>query len=463
MMKYVAPLMVALAGVANPLVIPAAQAQDERSDWLDIELGKSVVLETPRVPKAVSITNPDVANVVQLGTATKWQVQGLDLGSTDLVIQFGPELPPMIYEVTVHRDLSSLVRRIDGLVADDPPRVYSMGDRVVVEGSVPDLDTLERVAQVAGIYDEEFVNLMTVRGDHQVQLEVIFAEVSRTGLRQMGFNILWLAPQLTLGLTQGPAAAGAAGGGGGAGLTPLSPLTSQPINQTNGVYNIPFGIGQGINLQGSLSVLNQHGLAKLIAQPTLVSLSGQRAEFLAGGEIPIPVPNQNGQVQIQYREFGTRLMFIPTVLADDVIDVQVQLEMSAIDEAVGARLNGFSVPGFSSRKVNGHVRLKSGMTFAIAGLLSERISMTRDEFPGLGRIPVIGALFRTITHQREESELLVYITPRLVRPMAPGEVPAILGTTENNNPGDLALFLLGADHRPKSRTANPTGEVGFQR
>jgi pilus assembly protein CpaC len=220
---------------------------------------------------------------------------------------------------------------------------------------------------------------------------------------------------------------------------------------------------QGINVFGQINVLDQYGLAKVIAQPTLVGLSGQQSEFLAGGEIPIPTPNAQGGIVIKYREFGTRMMFIPTVLANDVIDVQINLEMSAIDEAVSARLNGLSVPGFTSRKVASHVRLRSGMTFAIAGLLTERISMTRDEVPGLGRIPVLGMFFRNISHTREESELLVYVTPRLVRPMAPGEVPPILGTTENNNPSDLALFLLGSDRRAKSRTAAPTGDVGLQR
>jgi pilus assembly protein CpaC len=242
----------------------------------------------------------------------------------------------------------------------------------------------------------------------------------------------------------------------GAFATTKVPLASDTFN----LYGL---IGNQLNIGAVISILDRYGLAKVISQPTLVSLSGQKAEFLAGGEVPVVTPGQNGFAMTTYREFGTRMMFIPTVLANDLIDVQVDLELSQIDPANGATLRGNSIPGFNSRKVRGHVRLKSGMTFAIAGLLSEKVTMTRAEVPGLGRIPLLGALFRSIKHERDEMELLVYVTPRLVRPMAPGEVPAILGTTENNNPSDVSLFLLGLDHRPRSRTASPTGEVGLQR
>jgi pilus assembly protein CpaC len=157
------------------------------------------------------------------------------------------------------------------------------------------------------------------------------------------------------------------------------------------------------------------------------------------------------------------VVFVPTVLADNVIDVQVEMEMSEVDNSVTTKLAGISVPGFVSRKAKSHVRLQSGMSFAIAGLLTETVSMQRDEVPGLGRIPVIGALFRSISHTREETELVIFVTPRLVRPLAPDEIPPLPGTTENNNPSDLSLFLLGADRRFGSRTATPTGSVGLKR
>lgn len=444
----------------------SASAQEERADWLDIELGKSLVITTPRVPSAIAITDPDVAVAVTLGVANKIQVQGTSIGTTDLVVQFGPGVPPLVYEITVHRDLSDLVRRIDAIVEGEPPRVYPLGERIVVEGAVDDLDTLEKIALVSRIYDEDFVNLMSVRGDHQVQLEVMFAEVSKTASRELGLNVLY--GNRTLGAAlMGPTAG------------PLQFANPQLLDLVTssaapGFVGTPVigGISLGayvqqINLAAVLGIMDDYKLGKVLAQPTLVSLSGQKSEFLSGGEIPIPTPQGGGgggtTVTIQFKEYGVQLWFIPTVLAGDVIDVQMYLEISQPDFAVATRVAGLDVPGFFSRKSTNHLRLENGMTFAVAGLLSENVSYSRVGIPGIGRLPLVGALFRAVRHVREETEVVIYVTPRLVRPLAPGEVPAAPGTTENNNPSDFELFILGMDHRPNSRTATATGAVGLQR
>lgn len=452
--------------VLSGLAAAPASAQESQSDYFDIELGKSIVFTTPRVPSAIAITDPAVAVAVTLGVANKIQVQGVSIGTTDLVVQFGPGVPPLVYEITVHRDLSDLVRRIDSIVEGEPPRVYPLGERIVVEGPVDDLDTLEQVALVSRIYDEEFVNLMSVRGDHQVQLEVLFAEVSRTATRQLGLNVLWgnagqnallsgplngkvqvANPQLLSALTTG------AGQNGFVGSPVLGGFTL-------GGYLAQFDVA------ALIGVLDDYKVGKILAQPTLVSLSGQKAEFLSGGQIPIPTP-QGGAggstVTIQYKSYGVQLWFIPTVLAGDVIDVQMYIEVSEPDFSVATRVAGFDVPGFFTRTSQNHVRLENGMTFAVAGLLSDDVTYSRVGVPGLGRLPLIGTLFRAVNHVRDETEVVIYVTPRLVRPLAPGEVPAPPGTTENNNPSDFELFILGMDHRPNSRTATATGAVGLQR
>lgn len=455
------------AALFGALTLPVVAHAQERSDWLDIELGKSTVLETKRTPTAVAITDPAVANVVSLGVANKLQIQGVAIGSTDLVVQFGPGVPPEIYEITVHRDLSDLVRRIDSVVEGEPPRVYPLGERIVVEGEVDDLDTLEQVALVTRIYDEEFVNLMKVRGDHQVQLEVVFAEVSRTAVRELGINVLYGDPQLAttlVGPTPGAVSA----------INPfLSGVYADPLTgalgggvqaPASGGYLLSV-FGSAFPVAGVLHMLDDYKVGKILAQPTLVSLSGQQSEFLAGGEIPIPTPSGGigGQVSINFKEYGVKLVFVPTVLANDVIDVRMQMEVSEPDFANAARISSLEVPGFISRKSKSHVRVASGMTFAVAGMLNERTRYIRAGVPGLGRLPIVGTLFRTVDHSREETEVVIYVTPRLVRPMAPGEVPAAPGTAENNNPSDFELYFLGMDHRPGSRTASPTGAVGLQR
>ncbi|MFT4626717.1 MAG: pilus assembly protein CpaC [Myxococcota bacterium] len=456
-----ATALIAALFAATPLV---ASAQEERADWLDIEVGKSVVLETPRVPTAIAITDPNVVNVESLGEASKIQVQGIAIGTTDLIVQFGPGIPPMIYELTVHRDMSDLIRRIDAIVEGEPPRVFPLGERIVIEGEVDDLDTLEQVALVARIYDSDFVNLMQVRGDHQVQLEVLFAEVSRSGTRDLGLNLLYgnstlaaglIAPGTSTVAVQNSAIQSISAGAGNGGIA--GPVT--------GAYQIA-GFASQIDLSGVISVLDDFSLGKILAQPTLVSLSGQQADFLAGGEVPIPQARGGGganAISVQFREFGVRLAFVPTVLANDVIDVRMDLEISEPDYAIGTRVTGIEIPGFISRKSRSHLRIESGMTFAVAGMISERSSFSRAGIPGLGRIPILGMFFRRVHHVRSENEVVIYVTPRLVRPLAPGEIPAPPGSTENNNPSDFELFLLGMNHRPGSRTAQPTGAVGLQR
>jgi pilus assembly protein CpaC len=442
-----------------------ASAQEERSDWLDIELGKSVVLTTPRVPTAIAITDPDVAVAVTLGVANKIQVQGSAIGTTDLVVQFGPGVPPMIYEITVHRDLSDLVRRIDSIVEGEPPRVYPLGERIVIEGPVDDLDTLEQVALVSRIYDETFVNLMHVRGDHQVQLEVMFAEVSRTATRELGLNVLFGDRTIGAGLL-GPTA-------GSVQFANTQLLDIVKSSAEDGFVGTPVVGGMSLGgvfnagpfpVAAVLGTMDDYKVGKILAQPTLLALSGQKSEFLAGGELPIPTPQGGGgTVTVTYKEYGVKLWFIPTVLAGDVIDIQMYLEISSPDYSTTTRVTGLEVPGFISRKAQNHLRLENGMTFAVAGLLSDEVSYSRVGIPGLGRLPLIGAAFRAVRHVRDETEVVIYVTPRLVRPLAPGEVPAAPGTTENNNPSDFELFLLGMDHRPNSRTASSTGAVGLQR
>lgn len=446
----------------SALVSPtAAYAQEERADWLDVELGKSVYLETPQVPSSLAVTDPTIVNPVSLGLPRKFQIQGTAIGTTDLLVNFGPGVPPMTYEVTVHRDLTELVRRIDSIVEGEAPRVYPLEERIVVEGAVDDLDTLEKVALVARIYDPDFVNLMSVRGDHQVQLEVLFAEVSRSALREMGLNILFSQGGVTAGVNSGSTTAPTFINAAAASLSGETGIVTTPATQTS-VMSLG-GVIQAINLVAVAQLLDEYAMGKILAQPTLISLSGQQAEFLAGGQVPIPQPSAQGQISIVYKDYGVNLRFVPTVLAGNLIDVRMTVEISEVDNAQSIAIAGINVPGFITRKAQTHLRIESGKTFAVAGLLNEDSNFYRKGIPGLGRIPLLGALFRVVRHERNETEVVIYVTPRLVRPLATGEVPPAPGTTENNNPSDLELFLLGTAARPGSRTAEPTGVVGLQR
>lgn len=444
------------------LFAPSAEArpeEDASAPVLDVQVGESYIRKEPRALARVLISNPEVAEL-RLLEEGQFQVRGLAVGSTDLWIWYRDDVDhPRMYKVVVTNDLTEIERRVNATVGKNAPRVYPVKDRLVVEGEVADVETLERVAAIARIYDEEFVNLMTVRGDSQVQLHVVFAEVSRSGLRELGLNAIALAPGWGFG-SVGPSEV----------ETRFVDL-DDPNDEANRVYPADSGVFNffggallgNVKVGAFLSVLEQNSLARTLAQPTLVSLSGQQAEFLAGGEVPIPVAQNNGRISTEFKEYGVKVVFVPTVLGGNVVDMQASVEVSEVDQANATRVSGITIPSFVSRKSSAHLRLEDGMTFAMAGMLKEHSSATRAQVPILGDIPVIGAAFRYVKHSREETELVIFVTPELVRPMSAKEVPPPPGTTENYNPGDLELFLLGSLTQPGSRTAEPTGDLGMAR
>ncbi len=454
-----------LLGIALFVLSPLARAQDAtspppdagRERWIDVQAGQSLVWRAKNPIARLLLSDPDIAEV-KLLEEEQFQVRGVTVGTTDLWVWYrdgGNE--PVEYQVSVHQDLSEMFRRIDAIVGDaEPPMVYPMNGRLVLDGSVADVETLERLAAIAGIYDPDFVNLMSVRGDHQVQLRVVFAEVSRTGLRELGFNWLFGGEEVS-----------AAGYGPNYGdhwsLLTHDGESLEYLMPTTGAFQMMGLLSKdNFSVSGFLGALEEANLSKILAEPTLVALSGQEAEFLAGGEIPIPITTYD-RVQVEFKEYGIKLSFVPTVLAGDLIDLQVYTEVSEIDHSVSISLGGMGIPGFISRKGSSHLRLPDGHTFAMAGLLSESVRYQRSEIPVLGRIPILGTLFRYTRHEPEETEIMIFVTPELVRSLAPGEVPPLPTASEDNNPNDFELFLLGLDHVPGSRTMDATGPVGMER
>jgi pilus assembly protein CpaC len=220
----------------------------------------------------------------------------------------------------------------------------------------------------------------------------------------------------------------------------------------------------------------------MLAEPTLVAMSGQEAKFLAGGEFPVPYSTGLGMVSVLWKKFGIILTFTPTVVDDQAIHLKMAAEVSDVDPSRAVVLGGFSVPGLTSRQSETTVRMNDGQSFAIAGLLSNRVRSQIDKVPFFGDLPVLGMLFRSVNYRRDESELLVVVTARLARPLAPHEVPPLPTDEELNDPGDLNLFLFGAEGRDAkenerkdksqqqepaktnvSLRRGPTGELGFIR
>lgn len=454
-------LALSLGALAAAPAHAAPDRLDPDAEWIDVEVGQSFIFRQPRPIARVLVSDPEIAEL-KLLEEEQFQVRGLSVGTTDLWVWYrdNPRRPQK-YELTIHRDLSDLIRRVDEFVDAAPPRIYPIEDRLVVEGPVNSVETLERIASMARVYDEEFVNLMSVTGDHQIQLRVVFAEVNRTALRELGFNSTYGADSaLGIGMS-GPSSSEA----NQVARSVLPQINGGVVDSAGaGTFNFLGVFGSPVNLGAVLSVLEQNNLSKTLAQPTLVALSGQQAEFLAGGEVPIPINQLGNRVSIQFKEYGVKLVFVPTALGENVIDVRVYVEVSDLDSSTSIRLTGIEIPGFLSRKSQSHLRLESGKTFAMAGMLHDTTRATYAKVPLLGDIPVVGSLFRYVQHRHNETELMIFVTPELVRPMAPGEVPDPPGTTENNNPTDIEFFLLGRD-RSGTRSAEPTpaGPIGLSR
>lgn len=425
-----------------PVVEIVPPADNERQ--IDVGMGQSLI-RTEKYPVArILVSDPEIAEL-RLLEQGQYQIRAKAIGRTDLWVWFrGAETKPISYQIVVSNpQLLDIRRRIETTAGNSVPRVYNIEERLVIEGAVDDLETLERVSAIARIYDENFVNLMTVRGDNQVQLRVVFAEVNRTALREMGLSALFSNTS---------------------GNNSLSGSLSTPIDPA-GVFSLAGGLTTATsNVTALLSVLEQNNLSRTLAQPTLVALSGQQADFLSGGEIPIPVGQVNGYISIDYKEYGIKVSFVPTVLSGDVVDMRTYVEVSDIDPTNGIQLVGVQVPAISSRKAESHLRLRSGTTFAMAGLLTEKTTATKSQIPILGDIPLVGSLFRYVQHERQEMELVVFVTPYLVRPLTASEVPAPPGTTEDYNPNDFDLFMLGKiTGNSAARTAEPTGPFGLSR
>lgn len=486
--------------VAAPAAIapPAAQAEDVQTVTLSAQasshmrLGKNI--------SRVSVASSDIADVAAF-PPDQLLITGKRPGQTNATIwtQSG-EVVVLVVEVTYPLDAmrAGLRKAIPGGSKLD---VASAGATVILSGEVPSVEDVARAETIvrgiangaSGGADVSLVNMLTVPGDQQVQLEVSFAEVSRSSLRQIGFNF-WskgvnsagngyaggvlaptngldgISPELTTAPDVRNLNAGAAGFDDmGAPISDTVPLITAPLQGAFGfVFSSTLG---GFPFSAALSLLANKGYARTLAEPTLVAMSGKSASFLAGGEFPIPLPQSLGQIAVEYRKFGIQLEFEPTVIGPD-IQMNLGVTVSDIDYSLGVRLASTTVPGLTERHSKTTVRLRDGQSFVIAGLLSDQVRSTVDKVPWLGDIPVLGTLFRSSSYRREETELLVVVTAHLVQPL--DERPQLPGEHETSDPGDLELFLLGksesideGNKRPqptkRRKKGKPVGAVGFQR
>ena len=448
---------VAAGADAPPTTQPALVTSGLTSDnTVKLITGRSVVL-TSRVPlKRVNIGQPDVADV-NIMAPTSVLVTAKKSGSTQLIV-WDDQDQSQVIDIAVDLDLQSVDRAIKGAFPGIAVTVTPINDAISLRGSVPSAQVAEQIVEIASAYGKVH-NFMEVSGGQQVMLQVKFAEVAKTTERDLGVNF---------GGTDGVSIFGNNAGV----LNPLA-LTGTPPALVGGVTSgagTLFGVGRygTTSFQYFIQALRQNGLIRVLAEPNVIAISGQDATFLAGGEIPIPVPQSGsgggGVTTIEYHEFGVKLDFTPLVLGDGRIRLKVAPEVSDLDFADGTTINGGRVPAFTKQNVATTIELADGQSFALAGLLKNNVNATINTFPGLGDLPVIGLLFRSTQYQRQETELVVMVTPRLVEPMNPDQVPAVPGEHWRYPTGPqlyIASYLGGPTAPPgltpaQKKSASPT-------
>ncbi len=388
---------------------------------LRVMVGKSLLINTTERLKRISVTDPTVADALVV-TPTQVLVNGLAPGEVSLLIWDELERSRS-FDLRVDVDITAASEEMHRLFPDEQINVTPSRNAIVLSGHVTTEDVAKHAGALASAYSKNVVNVLTFGpvGAEEVLLEVKFAEVDRTAMTQLGINVF----STGAGNTYGTVTTGQYGG-----------ITSSPINNTtnaNGsgtasttttVSNLLnlFFFNPQVHIGAVIEALKTQNLLQILAEPNLVAVNGKEASFLAGGEFPFPVAQQNASgiatVTIQFREFGVRLKFTPVIQPNGNIHLHVAPEVSTLDFADAVTVSGTTVPAISTRKAETEFELQDGQSFVIAGLMDNRVTNVANKIPGLGDIPILGNFFKSKSDQKSNSELMVLCTVRRISPSA---------------------------------------------
>lgn len=463
-MKIKNAVLAGLAGLAVALAVPSggvhAQTlkvmQGNLGGVLSVPMNRAVVVESDRAFAELSIANPSIADIATLSDRTIY-VLGKAPGRTTLTLlgQNGRLISNV--EVRVTPDIAEFKERLGQILPGEPIEVRTANDGIVLSGIVSSIARLDRALELAERYAPGRVsNLMSVGGNQQVMLKVRFAEMQRS----VSKNLTSSLGVSTLG-SDGSGALGSQAYASGNGF--VNPNAATPpisAGPRAGAFTVGFTAGS-LQFAVLLEALETKGMVRTLAEPNLTALSGQSASFLAGGEYPIPVVDKDGNTAVEYKPFGVEMSFIPRVVDKNTINLELNASVSGIDTSRSITgNNGFSVNAFSTRKASTTVEMRDGESFAIAGLLQDDFTDLNSQVPWLGDIPVLGALFRSAEYRRDQSELVIIVTPHLVTPTR-GEALA-LPTDRVKLPSERDLFLFGDVTGTKNRPRGAAGEVARQ-
>ncbi|WP_175473941.1 type II and III secretion system protein family protein [Thalassovita gelatinovora] len=460
-MIFKAALVGLTVALGTTQVPQTAMAQNLRvvkngaSSSLKVPMSRAVVVESESPFAELSIANPAIADISSLSDRSIY-VLGKSPGTTTLTLLDAQGSLIANVDVVVAADVTEFKERLRQILPGEKIEVRTANDGIVLSGTVSSAAKLASALSLAERYAPERVsNLMKVGGVQQVMLKVRFAEMQRNVSKSLSSSLSLNGNSGGLTMNGGSNTTNTSGG-----VATALGGNIPSVNENNGAMLFGFGVGS-VEVGVLLEALESKGVVRTLAEPNLTALSGQEAKFLAGGEYPVPVSQDNGAITVDFKPFGVELNFVPRVVDGDLINLELKAAVSALDSSNGYSTDAFTIDAFRRRETSTTVEMRDGESFAIAGLLQDDFVDLNSQVPWLGDIPILGALFRSAEYQRSQSELVIIVTAHLVTPTR-GEALA-LPTDRIKPPSEKDLFLFGRVSRDGSRKLKgAAGEVARQ-
>lgn len=423
---------------------------------IKLERGKAAIIELPRDARDILVSDPAIADA-RVRTPRQVYVIGTAIGATNMIFfdEHGGQI--LNLELLVQLDAKGATEALQRHFPDANMRVESLNSNLAISGRVPNVAASERALAIVRRFvdqPENVVNLLAVEGDDQVLLKVRVSEMQRSVIKQLGINLFG-----TLNRGGGSASRIATSNQFNIAGSLLGGLTAGTNKTVPGPAGDPFGVAGGVSvtsnsISGILQALERNGMVRVLAEPNLTAVSGESAKFLAGGEFPIPSGRDNqGNISIEFKPFGVGLGFTPVVLSDGRINLRLSTEVSQISSETSVTLQNLIIPGLTVRRAETSVELPSGGSLVIAGLLQSDLQKSIDGIPGLKDIPVLGALFRSSDYQNNETELVIIVTPYLVKGVSEDKLQ--LPSDGFTQASDFDSFFLGRLTGVYKRKPNP--------
>jgi pilus assembly protein CpaC len=418
--KRFRPVATMATCLAAALLVATPAKADSAAEELRLTVGKSVVIDYASDIRQISTSNPEIADASPI-TTREVILHGKGLGSATLIV-WNKEGQRYFYNITVEMSLESLRKLLRETFPKDSIQVQSSRDSVSLTGIVTNQAISDRAAAMAAGFAKTVINnlAITTLVEKQIVLRVRFAELSRTKASQFGVNILSSAFGQTTSLTTGqvgaPSVSGSIGGAASGAAGPIFTI-SQALNI--------FAFRPGLNLGALISALQTRGILQILSEPNLVTSNGKEASFIVGGEVPVPVLQGGANassVTVQFKEYGIRLKFLPTITTNKTIKLELMQEVSDIDVAHGVAFNGFVIPALTTRRANTSIELADRQSFLVAGMLDNRDTESMSKLPGISSIPVLGQLFKSNNVSKGLDELVMVVTPEITLPMNPDDI-----------------------------------------